>query len=60
MFTEQEKGLLAVVLVWMGMAATVALLVLGSLPTKSWGEYANSGPIQVEQGAGKGISFPRK
>jgi hypothetical protein len=35
MFTEQEKGLLAVVLVWMGMAATVALLVLGSLPTKS-------------------------
>ncbi len=60
MFTDQEKGLLAVVLVWIGMAATIALFVYSTLPGKGWGEKANSGPILVEQGGGKGMDFPRK
>lgn len=45
MFTEQEKGLLVVVLVWIAMAFSVAAFVFSTLPDKHWGEIANSGPI---------------
>lgn len=45
MFTEQEKGLLVVVLVWIAMAFSVAAFVFSTLPDKHWGEIANAGPI---------------
>lgn len=45
MFTDQEKGLLVVVLVWLTMAFSVFGFVFSTLPDKHWGEVANSGPI---------------
>jgi hypothetical protein len=45
MFTDQEKGLLVVVLTFITLAASVAFFVFSTLPDKQWGELANPGPI---------------
>jgi hypothetical protein len=55
MFTDQEKGLLVVVLVWLAMAFSVFGFVFSTLPDKHWGEYANAGPI-VPGGAAQRVS----
>lgn len=45
MFTDQERGLLVLVVFWLSMAFSVTGYVFSTLPDKHWGEYANSGPI---------------
>jgi hypothetical protein len=52
MFTDQEKGLLVVVVVFLALAFSVAGFVYSTLPDKHWGEVANSGPIGHVTGGG--------
>ncbi len=60
MFTDQEKGLLVVVLAFLATAALVALYVYSTLPNKMWGEVANSGPIAKLEATALGARVERK